>query len=417
MPNVTTASVLLNERRVGTLGYRDGSTWFEYEDRDPIHPVLGQAFELAPERRRTASGRLPAWFANLLPEPGSGLRRIIGREIGRENPHDFQVIRFIGEDLPGAVQVVPDSDSTEIPELKENPSGDEAHTVRFSLAGVQMKFSMRWEGKALVLPMSGQGGNWIVKLPDRLYPELPANEFSMLSWARFANIDVPEIKLFQGSQLRGLPKGLISNEELAFGIERFDRSVGARIHQEDFAQVTEVFPEDKYDRATYGGLARFMKDICPEDLDEYMRRLTAFTVMGNVDGHLKNWTLRYPDGRTARLSPAYDFVAVTAYEQFRGQKLAFPVDGVQYPASINIGSFSILARNAGIDVDRVDTVVKETAKALVETWPQVKVECPVPNFVVSHIEDRLRMLPIVQGLLGLFTRHALVECFSVLMGL
>lgn len=51
--------------------------------------------------------------------------------------------------------------------------------------------------------------------------------------------------------------------------------------------------------------------------------------MGDLDAHLKNWTLRYPDGRTPRLSPAYDLVAVAAYPESREDKLAFSLSGAQ----------------------------------------------------------------------------------------
>lgn len=390
-----TAGVYLGERRVGTLGYLDGNTWFDYEDRAPLHPVLGQGFEVTPERRRTASGALPEWFSNLLPEPGSGLRSLIGRELGRANPHDFQVISFIGEDLPGAVRVVPESDVLEIPELAGSPSARDSGKIKFSLAGVQAKFSMRWEGKGLVLPMSGQGGDWIAKLPDRRFPEVPANEYSMLTWARLVGIDVPEIKLVSGTDVSGIPDGLISETETVFAIRRFDRDAGARIHQEDFAQVREVSVESKYDRATYSGIARFLNAVCPEDVDEYLRRLTAIVVMGNLDAHLKNWTLRYPDGRSARLSPAYDLVSVSAYEEFRSEELAFPVNGGRVAKLITYDNFRSLARRAAIDPERAVGIAKVTVEALVDAWPQVKDECPIPEFVASHIEHRLETLPLI----------------------
>ncbi|MEO3868609.1 HipA N-terminal domain-containing protein [Nonomuraea sp. B12E4] len=103
MTDEVTAGVFLGDRRVGTLRYREGNTWFDYDDRAPVHPVLGQAFEANPDKRRSASGSVPEWFANLLPEQGSGLRNLVGRELGRSNPHDFQVLMFLGEDLPGNV--------------------------------------------------------------------------------------------------------------------------------------------------------------------------------------------------------------------------------------------------------------------------------------------------------------------------
>ncbi|WP_217920392.1 type II toxin-antitoxin system HipA family toxin [Actinomadura sp. BRA 177] len=380
---------------MGTLGYLDGNTWFDYEDRAPLHPVLGQGFETNPERRRTASGALPEWFANLLPEPGSGLRGLIGRELGRANPHDFQVISFIGEDLPGAVRVVPEADVLKIPELMRSPSGRDSGKIKFSLAGVQAKFSMRWEGKGLVLPVSGQGGDWIVKLPDRRFPEVPANEYSMLTWAKLVGIDVPEIKLVSGADVSGIPDGLISETETVFAVQRFDRDGGARIHQEDFAQVREVSVESKYDRATYSGIARFLDAVCPEDVDEYLRRLAAIVVMGNLDAHLKNWTLRYPDGRSARLSPAYDLVSVSAYEEFRSEELAFPVNGGRVARLITYDNFRSLAQRASLDPERAVGIAKVTVAALVDTWPRVKEMCPIPEFVAAHIDHRLGSLPLV----------------------
>jgi serine/threonine protein kinase HipA of HipAB toxin-antitoxin module len=217
----------------------------------------------------------------------------------------------------------------------------------------------------------------------------------MLTWARFAGSDVPEIKLLTGDQLEGLPPGLIKPEELAFGVRRFDREAVKRVHQEDLAQVREVSPEHKYENATYSGIGRIIHSICPEDFTEYVRRLAAIVVIGNIDAHLKNWTIRYPDGRTTRLSPAYDFVSVSAYEDFRNQELAFAINGGRAADSVSYGNFKRLAERVGVDSDLVVTTVRQTVELLVASWPQVKLECPVPNFVSQHIEDRIRRLPLV----------------------
>ncbi|GIH72789.1 type II toxin-antitoxin system HipA family toxin [Sphaerimonospora thailandensis] len=395
MIDTAVAGVFLGCRRVGTLSYHGGNTWFDYEDRDPAHPVLGQAFEVNPHKRRSGSGSVPEWFANLLPEQGSGLRNLIGRELGRANPHDFQVLMFLGEDLPGNVRVAPESDVPSLPELDTRSHDDGPGKVRFSLAGVQAKFSMRWEGKGLVLPMSGQGGDWIVKLPDRRFPEVPANEYAMLRWARFVGIDVPDIRLVSGEDLIGLPDGLIHPEESAFAVRRFDRLPEGRVHQEDFAQIREIAVASKYDKATYTGLARFINAVCPQDLEEYLRRLTAIVVMGNLDAHLKNWTLRYPDGVGARLSPAYDFVSVSSYDEFRAEELAFPVNGGRVAKLITLDNFRNLARRARLDPDQVTGVVKDTAAALTDAWAQIRAERVAPAFVASHIEQRLKSLPLI----------------------
>ncbi len=51
-----------------------------------------------------------------------------------------------------------------------------------------------------------------------------------------------------------------------------------------------------------------------------MRRLTFSTLIGNGDMHLKNWSLIYPDRRTAALSPAYDFASTIPY--IKGDRFA-----------------------------------------------------------------------------------------------
>jgi serine/threonine-protein kinase HipA len=397
-PRSVTAGVFLADRRVGTLGYSEGNTWFDYEDFALDHPVLGQAFESDPGRRRTASGSVPEWFANLLPEPGSGLRRLIGQELGRANPHDFQLLTFLGQDLPGAVLVVPESDLGDIPELTDRTAGDVSQPVRFSLAGVQAKFSMRWEGKGPVLPMSGEGGDWIVKLPDRRFPEVPANEYAMLTWAKISGIDVPDIALLRGADLRGLPDRLIGPDELAFAVRRFDRTPAGRVHQEDFAQVRETAAVLKYDRASYSGIARVLTQLCPEDIDEYVRRLAAMVLMGNLDAHLKNWTLQYPDGHRAHLSPAYDLVSVAAYPEpeFRKDELAFRLNGGRIARNVTSKSFREFAERAELDTGNVLETVGTTVATMIARWPEIKREYMVPEFLVKHVDERLRSLVLVK---------------------
>ncbi|MEX5543844.1 HipA domain-containing protein, partial [Pseudomonas poae] len=42
-------------------------------------------------------------------------------------------------------------------------------------------------------------------------------------------------------------------------------------------------------------------------------RLLVNILLANGDAHLKNWSMIYPDGRNAELSPAYDIVVTKAY--------------------------------------------------------------------------------------------------------
>ncbi|MFB7371186.1 type II toxin-antitoxin system HipA family toxin [Streptomyces sp. NPDC056222] len=395
-PDVT-ATVFLSDRRVGVLGYHKGNTWFEYTDLTADHPVFGQGFERDPRKRRTASGSVPEWFANLLPEQGSGLRRLVAADLGKQRIHDFVLLNHLGEDLPGAVRVIPDAPLDDLPDHDQPEVCSHDHALRFSLAGVQPKFSMRFEDKALVLPATGSGGDWIVKLPDERFPAVPANEYAMLRWAGLSGIDVPEVALVPGSKVKNLPERLIDPAEPVLAVRRFDRTAGGRVHQEDFAQVREVATESKYDRATYEGLGRVVSAVCPtEDVVEYLRRLVAMIAMGNADAHLKNWTLRYPAGRSARLSPAYDLVCVGAYPK-ADQKLAFPLSGTTNSALITLESFRAMSPALKLSAEQITATVRETVDALATTWPEVKRECPVPDFVAGAIDERLRTLPLIRG--------------------
>lgn len=145
MQRDVTASVFLGDRYVGVLGYHDGNTWFDYGDLSVDHPVLGQGFERDPRKRRSGSGSVPEWFANLLPEPGSGLRGMIATELSKKKLHDFVLLNHLGNDLPGAVRVVPDVPLDGLPDHEPTSVCEHEHSLRFSLAGVQPKFSMRYE--------------------------------------------------------------------------------------------------------------------------------------------------------------------------------------------------------------------------------------------------------------------------------
>ena len=46
---------------------------------------------------------------------------------------------------------------------------------------------------------------------------------------------------------------------------------------------------------------------------EFVRRLVFNALIGNADMHMKNWSLIYPDGRSAALAPAYDLLSTIAY--------------------------------------------------------------------------------------------------------
>jgi serine/threonine-protein kinase HipA len=186
--------------------------------------------------------------------------------------------------------------------------------------------------------------------------------------ARHVGIEVPETQLVRIHDITGLPSGIEVAGDTAFAIKRFDRAPdGTRLHIEDFAQVFDVYPERKYERASYGSLARVLWIETGElGITEFIRRLVFTILIGNADMHLKNWSLIYPDGRTARLAPAYDFVATVAY--LPEDKLALSLAGSKAFNTLTRGQFIRFAAKAKLPEKLILDTVEETVSRFREEW-------------------------------------------------
>lgn len=392
------ARVMLRDRHVGTLTYRSGRSAFLYEDIEPDHPVFGLAFEYDPDAAADAITGVPSWFANLLPERGSALRRIYNRRLGRD-AYDFLLLVYLGHDLPGAVRIEADGELPhEMSEaLEEAESVDRIHPLSFSLSGMQLKFSMQKDGDSFRLPVAGELGEWIVKLPGAVLDELPANEHLVMGWAKAVGIEVPEHHLVPLTAVTGIEEDYREGGSTAFAIRRFDRTPdGTRVHQEDFAQIFNVLPADK-DQGRHENLARVILDNCPEDLDEYVRRIVLCIAAGNNDEHLKNWSLRYADGYTPRLSPAYDMLSATAYRDFQSKGLTLSIADQKDMRYIGQDHFERFARTLDVAPGHVLEVVHDTVAKLRETLPMVTEDTGAPDFLASHLRARMDLLPLLRG--------------------
>lgn len=381
-------AVFLNDLEVARLERQgDGRIDFAFLDsyrQRRARPVLSVHYLDKLRAPSLPAHRLPAFFANLLPEPDGPLRRLITQAAGIREQQDLRLLAHLGEDLPGAVRVrlLEDSDdgghghahAHSEPGVAAPQTGNK---LRFSLAGVQLKFSMLRDGKALTLPASGRGGDWIVKLPDLEHERVPENEYAVMTWARESGIDVPEFDIVTHADLIGLPdRRFVRDGELCFAIRRFDRPpAAARVHIEDFAQVNGRYPADKYDedrpvadRLNYETLANQILTFCGEaDLREFIRRLVFVVLSGNADAHLKNWSLYYPDGRTPRLSPAYDMVATIVYAG-TSDVLALPFHGSLAFEDVTMAGFRRLAGKLRRDPDEMARWVAEDVARIMDIW-------------------------------------------------
>ncbi len=319
----TTLEVRLDDVSVGYLtNLDDDRTFFvfsddyvEMEDRPVLtEGLLSETGELIIQERATR--RLaPPYFSNLLPE--GGMRTLIARALDVSPERDFPLLAHLGSDnLIGAVRLIAaDATPTE-------PSDPEV--LALALPGVQLKLSaVLTEDDALTIPVRGQGGDWIVKVTSGKIPGLIENEYSMLAFARMCGIDVPEIRLLDASAIQGIPSAFNAQGKV-LAIRRFDRDGARRIHAEDFNQVYNQYPSKKYENVSYGNIAKkIFERVGYNDARVFVRRVAYTALIGNGDMHLKNWSLVYPDGRTPRLAPAYDYVSTLPYDLNHDLGLSF----------------------------------------------------------------------------------------------
>jgi serine/threonine-protein kinase HipA len=355
-----------------------------------VRPVLGQHFEDDPRVRYRRRLRLP-FFSNLLPE--GRLRELLCSTHGLRRIDDVRLLALLGEDLPGAVRAMPQGALDHAVDDAGVIATDDRSALRFSLAGVQLKFSMLRQGKGLTLPAQGRGGDWIVKLPDPRFALVPENEYSMLKWARAAGIEVPVHELVLVSALEGLPDEAAGLPGRALAVERFDRQDGKRVHIEDFAQVLDVYADHKYEGVNFEQIASVISRVTG-DVEEFVRRLVFNVFIGNADAHLKNWSLLYPDGITARLSPAYDLVSTIQY--LPDDRLALNLARSKDFDKVSLESFARLARKAGLDEEATLAGVEAAVTRIRNAWQEVQADLPIPNSFKTRLTEHQARVPLLR---------------------
>jgi serine/threonine-protein kinase HipA len=380
MHNSAVLDVLLYGQPIATLTRLPGDrvlfAFMETYIADAGRPTLSLSFKDAVGNLirdvRPTQTRLPVFVANLLPE--GTMREYLAARAGVKPEREFFLISILGQDLPGALEIRPADGAMPLDEsldvsAETGETADAEPALHFSLAGVQIKFSAVKDATGgLTIPADGVGGSWIVKLPSNKFRSLPENEFAMMELARRVGISVPETALVPIDKISGLPSAINAIGKHAYVIKRFDRAAnGERVHMEDFAQVFDVYPERKYDRASYRNIAEVIwTEIGEAGIVEFVRRLVFNFLIGNGDMHLKNWSLIYPDRRSAALAPAYDFVSTIAYLPDDRLALTF-VDSKQF-FSITKDQFERFAAKARLPSKLTLDTVHDTVSRFAEMW-------------------------------------------------
>jgi serine/threonine-protein kinase HipA len=342
---------------------------------------------------------LPAFFQNLLPE---GVFRDHVAALRHCAPTDhFEMLAACGKDLPGNVRALPVALSrdeltryiTQGQEPLEMTVTADPLDDGVSLSGVQPKLGVIRDGDRYVGRTKDHDTHIIAKLPVVGQPRLPEVEELTLRLARAAGVDTCEaalVPLDRLGQQHDYDLGEIDATTRFLAVTRFDRSASGRIHVEDFAQIFGRMPEDKYGGGpdspalSYVDIALALMtqaSMGEAAVHELLRRLVVNELVGNPDMHLKNIGVRYLDGVTPTLSPAYDLVAYAVYHRIRGHAL-LTVPAAMAPArgelrdaspaqrqSLGPQLLRVFCDEAGIPFKPAEHAVARCVKAAFEQWP------------------------------------------------
>lgn len=192
-----------------------------------------------------------------------------------------------------------------------------------AVPGVQPKLSLTMVNAALEDDKNGRltvvgalGGNYILKPPSAIFPEMPQNEHLTMRMA-----DAFGIKTAMSSLIR------LKSGELSYITKRFDRTdMGEKIHMIDMYQVLGAFDKYKSSMERVGkAIGQYSTRAIFDKL--YYFELTVFSFLtGNNDMHLKNFSMLLNNGKWS-LSPAYDLLNVAIVNPEDKEELALTLEG------------------------------------------------------------------------------------------
>ena len=337
---------------VGTItGETDYSAQFEYtgdylaqESARPISlslPLSDKPY--GPEETRR-------FFEGLLPE--GFLRRTVA-ENHRTDARDYlSILEMLGSECLGAIQIKGEHYELTVPEYRPldpemmfrlasegaTTSADLVVEAHLSLTGASGKIgAYRNEEGKWFLPVGSAPSTHILKQSHIRYDHIVQNEQLAMQTAELMGISIPASEIVETS---GSP-----DECVLFATERFDRimedsvrSISGlpcplRLHQEDFGQALGIASSDKYEKPGDMHMKRMfelLRRYSASPIEDQMRLwdiIVFHSLIGNTDGHIKNFALVYDRHlRSVRLAPAYDIISTVVYST-HSSKMAFAIGG------------------------------------------------------------------------------------------
>ncbi|MBO0131914.1 type II toxin-antitoxin system HipA family toxin [Agrobacterium burrii] len=358
-----TADILFKEEVAGTLTETAaGGTRFSY-NADWQKGDIACSLPSTKREHDWAVGLHP-YFQHLGPE--GWLREEQARSAHVVEEDDLGLLLRYGADCIGAVGVSPPEGSADLPEITE-ATASPGRTV----SGVQKKLLVTKDAKGQFVPAKATGSaEYIAKFNSEKITSLVRNEALSLRWTA-AVLGPSEVTAFQMSYIAAI-------DETGLIVTRFDRTAkGEKLRLEDCAQIL-VKPKGqdyggKYD-AAYEDVAEIIRQHSSRaqiDLYRFFNRLVLFALIGNCDGHLKNFSL-LETASGLRLSPAYDVVNTAFYDGF-DQTLALSFGGERVQLEdADQGLFRNFGKAIGLPESAVNQAFKKLKRQVAKAAPIIQ---------------------------------------------
>ena len=341
------------------------------------------------------------FFEGLLPE--GFMRRTVAEQNRTDDGDYLSILELLGAECLGAVQIKGENYRNIEPQYREfdpetmyklaaegaTRSADLVVEAHLSLTGASGKIGAykspegRW-----FLPVGSAPSTHILKQSHIRYDNIVQNEQLALKTAELLGIDVPRSEIVEAypESQNGSTNAVTENVLLA--TERYDRTFeGAqelidgmlcplRLHQEDFGQALGIPASGKYERPGDRHMKKMfdlIKRYSASPIEDQLKLwdiIVFHRLIGNTDGHIKNFSLLYDYNlRSVRLAPAYDIVSTVLYDT-HSSEMAFSVGGEIEWSKIDRACFETACTECGLNkrlfMSRLDDMKGRFREALLQ---------------------------------------------------
>ena len=310
----------------GQLVFTYDHSWLNLENNRPIS--LSMPLTEIPYKGYIVD----CYFDNLLPD-NEFIRERIQNRFNASSKKCFDLLSLIGGDCVGALQLLTEPTPSNIKKIQATPIDadtiatilkhyktaplgmDKAFDFRISIAGAQEKTALLWHQGKWCLPSGTTPTSHIIKLPigHITHAGIDLSESVENEWLCLRILSAFDLPVNQATIVQ-------FNDVKTLVVERFDRRWAdnnhwlMRLPQEDLCQALGKPSGLKYESDGGPGIQDIMTVLigsqeANNDRRKFMKAVFLYWVLGAIDGHAKNFSLRIEPQSHYQLTPLYDVIS------------------------------------------------------------------------------------------------------------